>query len=180
MLNWKEFGRKRSWPILIFYTRIWLEKLNKTTTSFWGQPTAGQKFDPRMSGIRRSSNDTTARCGNRVSFLLHKNHKYTAIRAPACVWLTIKDWKGDGRGLFESNISTITWPNLRKHVKMTRNLAEIRSGHLQNIRLEPYRLTNLPSRHPLPTLQFYIYNIPLNILQFIISTSFYIHMEALE
>jgi hypothetical protein len=61
MMNCKGFGRKRSWPNLIYYTGIRLEGVRKTTKKLkqdsWSP---GPKFEPETSRIRSRSVNNSA------------------------------------------------------------------------------------------------------------------------
>jgi hypothetical protein len=55
-LNWKGYGRKRSWPNLRCYPGICLERLRKTTKNLQsGQPIFGPWFEPGTCWMRSSS-----------------------------------------------------------------------------------------------------------------------------
>jgi hypothetical protein len=66
MINWKGFGRKRSWPNFNYYLVIRLEGLNKTTKKTnQDSRSSGPRFDPRTSRIEsRSFNHSTTTFGN--------------------------------------------------------------------------------------------------------------------
>jgi hypothetical protein len=69
-MNWKRFGRKRSWPhfkVLFRNSRGGTEKNHERTQS--GQPFSGLRFEPRASQIRiRGVNRATMTSG-RAAYL---------------------------------------------------------------------------------------------------------------
>jgi hypothetical protein len=60
-MNRKGYGRKRSWPNLIYHPGIYLDGLTKITKTS-GEPGSEPRFKPRISRIRsRNANHSTQR-----------------------------------------------------------------------------------------------------------------------
>jgi hypothetical protein len=52
MVNWKGFGKKRSWPNFKIYPGILLEILRKITKNLAGEPLSGPRLNPETFRAR--------------------------------------------------------------------------------------------------------------------------------
>jgi hypothetical protein len=64
MMNWKGFGRRRSWPNLRYFPGICLKNEKNHEKHKWGLPVSGPRFQPGTSRIRsRSVNQSNTTLG---------------------------------------------------------------------------------------------------------------------